>query len=400
MTNNFVKLLVASASSNFGDGLFKVAFPLAAVRLTDSPALVAGVTLALTLPDLLVALPAGALADRFDRRTLMVVLNGLRVLVLSALAIGIAVGLVDLVGLYVAAFLLGTFENVFDTAAQSMIPQTVPEQSLERANSSLYAAEIVLNEFVGPPLGGALVGLSLALAFTGSAVTYVVAIAALVVIIGRYRPLPTRHDSLLEELIGGVRFLFAHRLLRTLALMVSVMVLSYTAWFALLPLYAVRGPMGLTEFQYGLLLVSFAVGGLIGTAVADPAIKRFGRSRVLWSNVAGQSLMFLAPALTASFWLVAAALVVGSITSVAWSVVTAGLRQRLVPEQVFGRFQGAWRMVSWGSAPLGAVGGGLIAELVGVRGAFVAAAATTLLLIVALRVVNSREIQAILDVRP
>lgn len=301
-----------------------------------------------------------------------------------------------LVGLYVAAFLLGSLENVFDTGAQTMIPQVVAESQLERANSRLYAAEIVLNEFIGPPLGAALVGLSLALAFLGSAATYGMAMAALLMLSVGYRTKRPRSHRRTEELLGGMRFLMGHRLLRTLALMVSVMVFSYTAWFALLPLYAVGGPMELTEFQYGALLVSFGAGGLLGSAVSEAAIERFGRARVLWSNVVGQALMFLAPAVTTNFWLVAVALVVGSVTSVAWSVVTAGLRQRLVPAEVFGRFQASYRMVSWGSAPLGAAAGGAVAEAIGVRGAFVAAAATTLLLLAAIRTVNSREIEGIL----
>ncbi len=123
----FRRLWVASAVSNLADGVLKVALPLVAVRYTESPALVAGLTFALTLPWLLFTLPAGALADRLDRRLAMVGANVARAVLVAALA---AVALVPDAGsiavLYVVAFGVGVTETLYDTSAQSILPQVVP----------------------------------------------------------------------------------------------------------------------------------------------------------------------------------------------------------------------------------------------------------------------------------
>jgi MFS family permease len=390
------QLLVASSVSNMGDGVFKIALPLLAVQLAPSAAQVAGVTLALTLPDLLIALPGGVLVDRYDRRRTMVGVNAARVFILAGVAVAVLMDVATLPLLYVAAFALGSGEIIFDTATQSIIPQAVAARDLERANSRLYAAEITLNEFVGPPVGGALAGLGISLAFLGSAATYAVAVVALLLMAGTYRPERDRVDDLRTEVFSGMRFLFATPLLLTLALMVAVMVFAFTAWFALLPLYALE-VVNISEFEYGLVLTAFAVGGLLGTVLAEPAIKRFGRSKVLLANVIGQAIMFAAPGLTADVWLIGLALTFGSVTSVLWSVASAGIRQRVVPEQIFGRVQSAYRFLSWGSAPIGAALGGLIGELFGLRAAFLTAGALTLLLLLAYRRISSEHVAAALS---
>jgi MFS family permease len=154
----FWQLWSASALSNLADGLVKIALPLVAVTLTDSPGLVAGVTLAVTLPWLLFALPVGALADRVDRRIAMVMADVVRAAAMAVLAVPLVLGLESSAAalwvLYAVALLLGTAETVYDTCAQSILPQVVARDRLPRANGRLIAVELTANEFVGPPAGG------------------------------------------------------------------------------------------------------------------------------------------------------------------------------------------------------------------------------------------------------
>src|ERR687892_2609456 len=139
----FWQLWSGSGLSNLADGLVKIALPLVAVTLTNSPGLVAGVALAVTLPWLLFALPAGALADRVDRRSAMVTANVVRAAAVAALAATLVLGLESsaaaIWALYAMALLLGTAETVYDTSAQSILPQVVPRDRLARANGRLLA---------------------------------------------------------------------------------------------------------------------------------------------------------------------------------------------------------------------------------------------------------------------
>src|SRR5215213_1788123 len=183
---NYWKLWASSAASNLADGVFWIAFPLLAIRLTDSPALIAGVAVVGRLPWLVFVLVAGALADRLDRRRTMVGVSILRTVIALVIGAAVVAGVDSLILLYVAAFVLGVGETLFDTAAQSVMPSVVERDDLSKANGRLYAVELTMNQFVGPPLGGLLAGLAIGLAFVSSAVAFALAAVALVLLTGSF----------------------------------------------------------------------------------------------------------------------------------------------------------------------------------------------------------------------
>ncbi|MGH8874945.1 MAG: MFS transporter [Acidimicrobiia bacterium] len=150
---DFAKLWGAAAVSNLGDGVRLAALPLLASALTRDPGLVAGLTVALRLPWLLLSLPAGAIIDRLDRRRLMARASLLQGAAMASLGAALWAGWAGLPMLYLVAFLLGTGEVVRDTASHTVVPSLVPMELLERANGRLYATQMVANELVGPPIG-------------------------------------------------------------------------------------------------------------------------------------------------------------------------------------------------------------------------------------------------------
>lgn len=373
---NYWRLWTSSAASNLADGVFQVAFPLLAIQLTDSPLLVAGVIAVGRLPFLFFVLVAGALADRLDRRRTMVAVGALRAVVAGVLALGVVSGWISLPILYAAALVLGIGETLFDTAAQSIMPNVVDRTRLSLANGRLYAVELVMNQFVGPPLGGLLAGYGLALAFGGSSIAFVLAAIGLLLMVGSFRPVregPPR--SLIGDIRDGLDYLFGHRLLRTLAIMVGVQNLASTAVWAVFVLYAVApGPMGLSEFGFGVLLTSLAVGSLIGTFVVERLERRFGRADLLFAAVVLGGATLLVPALTTNAWIVGAAYAVEGFMMVVWNVITVSLRQRIVPDALLGRLNASYRLLAWGTQPVGAVIGGIVGEVLGLRAVFVLAA--------------------------
>jgi MFS family permease len=380
----FWQLWSASTLSNLADGLVKIALPLVAVTLTDSAGLVAGVTVAVTLPWLLFALPAGALADRVDRRIAMVAANVVRAAAVVALAVALVLGLESSTGaiwaLYAVALLLGTAETVYDTAAQSILPQVVPRDRLPRANGRLIAAELTANEFVGPPLGGLLVAAGVAAAFATPAGLWAAAVGALLLLRGGFSVPRETPTTLRADVAEGLRYLWRHRLLRTLAAMTGLFNFATNATFAVFVLYAV-GPdsaMGLTEAAYGLLFATIAAGSLIGALLADPIIRRLGRSRSMLLGILGGVATVGTPAFTTIPLVIAAAFLVGGITNALWNVVAVSLRQRIAPDRILGRINSSYRLVAWGTRPLGAAAGGLLAELLGLRAVFAVAAALIL----------------------
>jgi MFS family permease len=394
--SNYWKLWTSSAASNLADGVFWVALPLLAVRLTDSPILVAGVAVAARLPWLFFSLVAGALADRLDRRRTMTSVAVLRTAVTAALAIGIAMGWVGLPVLYFAAFALGIGETLFDTAAQSIMPSVVERDQLSQANGRLYAVELTTNQFVGPPLGGLLAGLAIPLAFAGSAAGFAFAAVGLALIVGSFRPPPSPNKaSLADDIREGLHYLRGHRVLRTLAVMVGGGNLASSAVFAVLVLYAVTpGPMGLDELGYGLLLTAFAAGSVAGSFVVERVERRLGRSTLLTVCVVGMAASMAAPGLTAHAWIIGVAFAVSGLCVVMWNVVTVSLRQRIVPDRLLGRVNASYRLLAWGSQPIGALLGGLAGQAVGLPAVFLLAGVGSATLVLGSRIVTDEAIEA------
>ena len=263
----FWTLFSASFVANLADGIFQIALPLLAASLTRDPALVAGVAFASRLPWLVFALIAGALADRFDRRRTMILVDAGRALVLVGLTVAVLAGGATIWLLYLVAFVLGCFETMFDTAASSMLPNVVGKDRVVAANSRLNAVELTMNQFVGPPVGGFLVAIGVAAAFGTAAAGYLGALLCLLTLTGSFRPVRTGPpSSIREDITVGLSYLRHHRLLRTMALVVGPMNLASTAVFAVLVLYVVApGPLGLDGVGFGLLITSIAVGTVGGT---------------------------------------------------------------------------------------------------------------------------------------
>jgi MFS family permease len=383
-SGNFAALLGATAASNLADGLFQVGLPLLALTLTRSPGLIAAVTFALTLPWLLFALPVGALVDRFDRRRTMLAANLVRVAGLALLTAAVTLGVASLPILYLVAFVMGIAEVAADTAAQALLPAVVAREQLEGANARLVGVQLIANGFAGPSLGGALAGIAVWLALGSSGACYAIAALGLALLRGSFRPQragPRRR--LRAEIAEGLGFLLRHRLLRTLAVIVFVMNLGWASWLSVLAVYAVRpGPVGLSQFGFGLLFAAIAAGGVAGTAITGPVLRMLGRRWAIGFDILGTVAMMAIPALTANRWAIGAGAFVGGVTTTMWLVVVTSIRQQAVPDRLLGRVSSAFRLFSYGAGPVGSALAGVIAQVADVRAAFAAAAVLSALLLV------------------
>ena len=393
---NYRKLWSSSAVSNLADGIFVVALPLIAVRLTDSPMLVAGVALAGRLPWLVFVLFAGVLADRLDRRITMRNVQLMRVVVVGAMAAMTVTDTLSLPVLYVAAFTLGIGETLFDTAAQSIMPSIVGKDLLSRANSRLYAVELTMNSFIGPPLGGFLVALSVPLALGGSALAYGLAAVGLILIVGSFKPVQEGpRKSVLRDIREGFEFLWRVRVLRVLAVMVAISNLTSAAYVSVFVLFAVSpGPMGLDEVGYGLLITAMAVGGLIGSVVEERVEARIGRGNVLVMTVVIAGTVTLIPVITAQPLPIAGAMVAMGAGFMMWNIISVSLRQRITPDHLLGRLNATYRLFAWGVMPIGALLGGIVAELYGIRTLFLISSVVMLASLYFLRYLRDSDIEA------
>lgn len=373
-TRNTVALLVFTAITNLADGVTKIALPLLATQVSSSPVQVAAVSLTLSLPWLLVALHVGVLVDRVDRRRLLWGANGLRLLALGAL---IQVALNDGVTIPVlcaVGAVLGVAEVIALTAASALIPALTPPEGRERANTWIAGAETVCNEFCGPFVGGLLLAAGTGVALGVTWVSYLAASFVLLLLVGRFRAArqttaTAAPESVNKQIAGGLRYLWRHVLLRTMALILTVLCACWGAWLALMPLFA-TDVMELSAREYGAVLSALGVGGLVGALAVTSVNRLFGRRWVMFADLVGTFAMMAVPALTTSLWAVTAAAFAGGMGGTLWTVNSRTIGQRLVPDGMLGRYNAVSRLFSWGAMPIGAGLMGLLAEWFGLRLAF------------------------------
>jgi len=377
-------LLAAAAASNLGDGVTVAAAPLLAASLTTDPRTIGAVGVALTLPWLLFALPSGAVADRTDRRRLMVGADLVRAACLGLLAVVVLTGRASIPVLLVVFFVTTSADTVFHNAAQAALPMVVDRDGLPRANARFQTVQIAGTTLVGPPLGGVLFAAAAAAPFAVDAASFAVSGALLATLPGRLRPERTGDPSTIRaDIAEGARWLLGHRVLRTICWVLTLENIVEVAGFVMLVLLA-RQELGLDARGYGLLLAGFAVGGLGGAAVAERLHRRVGDAGSLVGSTAGMAGAWALLAAATRPVLAGLALVAYGFAAVWWNVVTASFRQAVVPERLQGRVNSAYRLASWGASSLGAAAGGVVAASLGLRAVYAGAAVVIALLAVVL----------------
>ncbi|GAA2564000.1 MFS transporter [Winogradskya consettensis] len=365
----FGKLWTGSAVSNLGDGISFVAIPLLAATLTDSATLVAGLSLAFTLPRLLVSVFSGALVDRMDRRRLMTIVNLARGGVMGVLFVLVAVDLISMPVLYAVFVVLGLLETVADTSAFSVLPTIVPARDLDRANGRLSTAQIVCDELLGPPLGGLLFGVAAALPVLVDAASFAIAGLLFLMLRGDFRQhlnTDVAREPMIREIGHSLRWLGSHRLLRLLTVMLSLTSLAYMLPFSVLVLFA-TGTLRLSPAGYGIALAVSSLGGLAGSFVAPYLRRKLGTAWTIGGTLLLGAAAFLVIAATSSAVLFTAMLALYFFYTTIWSITVASLRQTLVPDEQRGRVAGANKTLGLLGLTLGSLGGGLIADAYGLR---------------------------------
>ena len=370
------RIWTASTISVLGDGVRFTAMPLLAASVTHNAIAVSMVTVAGFAPWLLFSLVAGALVDRWDRRRVMWLSDLFRTVVMGSFTALVAFGYTTIALIVVVSFLLGTAETLFDNASQTILPAIVARARLARANSRLYAGQIVGLQFVGPPLGGILFALLIWAPFALDATSFMIASMLVLTVRGRFRE-PRDADAPRTHLVGeigeGVRWLWRHRLLRAFCGMLGVWNFASNMTDGILVLWALE-VLHLDARGFGFLTIGFAGGSLLATFVAERYTKLLGEGPAIYSCIVLGAAAEIIAYLTHNGFVAGGAFVLIGFGSVVWNVLTVSLRQEVIPGRILGRVNSAYRFVGWGAIPVGAFVGGVLAHLFGLRFPFLLAA--------------------------
>ncbi len=292
----------------------------------------------------------------------MALSNILRAAAILAAAALVATDRITLALLIIVVLINAGARATYYSSLQAMVPELVRNDALERANGVLTGTEAGTEYLAGPVVGTSLFAVSQSAPFFADAIALISSCIPFVKLPSKASATPETSNSIWE----GVRLLFADRRLRVLVLMVAALALFQGMEGGVLVLLATT-EWGVREGAYGLFLASTAVGNLLGSALADGQVRRFGSARALIGAAVLSGVGYLIMA-SAHSWVVAAPAfaLVGVAVSII-TVVAISLRQRLTPPHLMGRVGSAWRGLVWGAAPVGALVAGSVATIGGLR---------------------------------
>ncbi len=369
MGTPFRWLVGSSWVTNLGDGIAVAAGPLLVASQTQDPALVALAALLQRLPWLLFGLYAGVLADRVDRRLLVVLVDALRAVVLGVLVVLLVVGAVDVTVVLVVTFLLGVAEVFADTTGATLLPMVVPRADLGIGNARLMAGTLTGNQLVGPAIGAVLFAAGAAWPFILQAV--LVALGAVLVSRMSLPPLtsPERPPHLRRDVAEGMRFTWRNPAVRTLTLAIVTFNITYGAAWAVLVLYADER-LGLGPVGYGALITVGALGGIAGTAAYDRLERWAGLATLMRIGLVIETLTHLGLALTTTAWVAMTIMFVFGAHAFVWGTTSRTVRMRAVPMAMQGRVGSLYSIGVFGGLVAGQALGGVIARIWGLTGPF------------------------------
>jgi MFS family permease len=358
----FRRLWVGFTFASSGDGLASGAVPLMAVVVNPHPLAVSSVVAADSLPWLLLALPAGAFADRFERGPLMAIPNVVRALAILAGALLILNDRMTLFLLIVVVLINAGARAVYYSSLQAIVPDLVHTDALEYANGVLTGTEAGTEHLAGPVVGTWLFAMDKAIPFFADSIALVLSSFPLL----RFRSKAPQPEGSPTSAWEGARLLFADRRLRILLLMVGSLAGLQGMEAGVLVLLATT-EWGVREGAYGVFLAVGAAGNLLGSLSANRLVRRFGSARTLIGAALLSGVGYLVMAAAQGWQLAAPAFTLVGFAVGAGSVVAISLRQRLTPDELMGRVGGAWRGLVWGAAPVGALAAGSLAAIGGLR---------------------------------
>ncbi|HXH77828.1 MFS transporter [Nocardioides sp.] len=364
---SFRWLVASSWTTNLGDGLMMAAGPLLVASQTRDPLLVAAAAMSFQLPWLVFGLVAGAMADRLDRRVLVMAMDAARAVVLGGLCVVIVTGQVNIWFVMAAMFLIGLAEVFADTATSTLVPMLVDKSDLGIANARIQVGFLTANQLVGPAAGAVIFAAGMAWPF----LIQTVCVALGVVLVSRIATPrgPVREHvetHVRQDIAEGLRWLAGNGPVRTLALVIVAFNITWAAPWSVMVLWATER-VGIGEAGYGLLATASALGGLLGTLVYGRIEKRVPLATLMRAVLASEVVFHLAMALTTSPYVAYPLMFFFGAYAFVWGTLSQAVRQRAVPTEFQGRVGSVYMLCVMGGMLGGSLLGGLIARQWGVN---------------------------------
>ncbi len=377
---DFMRLWSAQMFSAFGSRITRTALPIIAVATLDQPEWVVGLLMVLQLaPGILVGLTVGGFIDRNKKGAILIGADIVRAITVASLTIAWLLGILSMVHVIVVGAIVGGASAVFSITDNAYLPALIPKQDLAEGNAKLESTEAIA-EITGPATAGALIaafGAPLAVAIDAASYVWSALRLGAIKAVEDIPP-PQMSASMSASRRGhdlrvGLRAVFGHPIVRPIVLSHMVWAVSGGFFMALYTLFCIR-ELQLSETTFGVIVAMGGVGSLFGAMLSRRIVAALGLGTALVTMSAASLVCALLIPLAGN-----TAITGGSIAiaiaflcahqllsdgfSVAFVIQAVTLRQTVLPRAVLGRANAAIHVFTSGLLPLGALLGGVIAEL-------------------------------------
>lgn len=370
----FAVLWAATVLGNTGSFMRDVASSWLMTDLSASPAAVAMVQAAATLPIFLLAIPAGVLTDILDRRKFLIAVQILLASVSLTLMALAHTGLLSISSLIALTFVGGIGAALMGPTWQAIVPELVPRQDVKSA-VALNSLGINIARSIGPAAGGLL------LAAFGAGVTYGADVASYLVVIAALLWWPrakNANDALAEGFLGafraGLRYTRASRPLHVVLVRAAIFFAFASAVWALLPLVA-RQLLGGDASFYGILLGAVGAGAIGGALIMPKLRERLDADGLLLGAAIVTAMVMGILALAPPKWVALIALLFLGAAWITALTTLNGTAQAVLPNWVRGRGLAVYLTVFNGAMTAGSIGWGAVGEAAGIQGTLLIGAA-------------------------
>jgi MFS family permease len=364
---DFALLWSGQSVSSVGDGIFTVALALEALHLTHRPSGFALVIAARMVPTILLILVSGVVVDRVSRQLAMLVSDVARAFAVTSIAVLVGTEHIRLWELVVMSIVFGIADSFFGPASNAVMPELLPSDLIVQGNALNSTSQQLASGFIGPGLGGAIVGaVGTAWAFGIDAASFLVSAISLALMHRTPRTEPTT-TSFLDDAREGIRYVRAERWLWITLIAAGVANFFGYAPIGLLVPLLVRETLHASAFALGLVFAAGGIGGVIASLVAGRLGTPKHQIAVMWAAYGAAVVPICAMAFSPNVWF-AGVCVVGEVGLIIYGdVLFFSMLQKLVPQQLLGRVSSVLYLMAVGLMPLGTLVAGVVASYIGIR---------------------------------
>ncbi len=369
---DYMLLWSGQVVSTMGNGVSFLALPLLILAITNSP-FATGIASALySLPYLLFSLPVGALMDRWDRKWVMIVADVVRAVNIATIPFAMFFGVLTVWQLCVTSFIEGTAFVFFNLAETAALPRVVDKRQLPAAVAQNEAAMGVVG-LLGPSLGGFLYqSVGRIFPFIFDTISYAASVISLFFVGTSFqgeRKAAQQHN-LGAEIKEGLRWMWTHKLIRDLALIVSGINFFFASTY-LIVILLVQQRFGASPAEIGLIITIGSVGAIGGSVIGGTIQRRFSFGAVVAGGMWVEAIFFPLVLFAPNIFVVGLINLVMTMAIPVFNIVQGSYRMALIPDHLQGRVTSAVRLIAWGTPPLGAALSGLLLQQFGTTVAIV-----------------------------